>query len=266
MIEREKRAATPEERYILAKFPGFGPVALSIFPNPVTGLYKDASWQAIGDELKTLLTPEEYASAKRTSFNAFFTSSIVIKPMFAALSRLGVPDNGLALEPGCGPGRFPYLAPKEMRFIGVEQDSVSGRIARVLHPKADIRIENFQNTKLPALDAVVGNVPFADLKLDHKGQKFSLHDYFFAKSVDALAPGGILALVTSHYSLDKQNATIREYLASKADFLGAIRLPSDAFNREGTSVVTDIVFLRKRSLDEPPRHADPDWLATEPKD
>ncbi len=140
LIEREKRPATNEERYILAKFPGFGPVALSIFPNPVTGKYKDVSWQALGDELKSLLTPKEYDSAKRTTFNAFYTSSIVIKAMYAALSRLGVPDNALVLEPGCGPGRFLYISPPGMRFIGVEQDSVSGRIARVLHPKADIRI------------------------------------------------------------------------------------------------------------------------------
>jgi N12 class adenine-specific DNA methylase len=265
-IEREKRAATPEERYTLAKFPGFGPVALSIFPNPVTGHYKDASWQALGEELQSLLTPQEYDSAKRTTFNAFYTNSTVIKAMFAGLSRLGVPDNALVLEPGCGPGRFLYVAPKDMRFIGVELDGISGRIARVLHPKADIRIENFQDTRLPVLDAVVGNVPFADVKVEHKGQKFSLHDYFFAKSVDALAPGGIVALVTSHYTLDKQNAAIREYLGDKADFLGAIRLPSDAFKREGTSVVTDIVFLRKRSLDEPPSHVDPDWLTTQPKD
>ena len=111
---------------------------------------------------------------------------------------------------------------------------------------------------------MIGNVPFADLKLDHKGQKFALHDYFFAKSIDALKPGGTLALVTSHFTLDKQNAAIREYLAERADFLGAIRLPSDAFKREGTSVVTDIVFLRKRALDEPPRHADPDWLKSAP--
>jgi adenine-specific DNA methylase len=115
-----------------------------------------------------------------------------------------------------------------MRFIGVELDGISGRIARVLNPKADIRIENFRDTRLPELDAVVGNVPFADLKLDHRGRKWSLHDYFFAKSVDALKPGGALALVTSRYTLDKQNAAIREYLASKADFVGAIRLPSDA--------------------------------------
>jgi N12 class adenine-specific DNA methylase len=151
-------------------------------------------------------------------------------------------------------------------FVGVELDSISGRIARALHPEHDIRIENFRDTKLPEdrIDAVIGNVPFADLKLDYHGQKLSLHDYFFAKSVDSLRPGGILALVTSHFTLDKQNAAIRELLASKADFVGAIRLPSDAFKREGTAVVTDIVFLRKRLPGEPARHADTDWLGVAP--
>ena len=129
---------------------------------------------------------------------------------------------------------------------------------------ADIRIENFRDSKLPELDAVIGNVPFADVKLDYRGQRLSLHDFFFAKSVDSLNPGGILALVTSHYTLDKQNAAIREYLADRADFLGAIRLPSDAFRQEGTRVVTDIVFLRKRASGEPARHADPAWLDTSP--
>ena len=127
-----------------------------------------------------------------------------------------------------------------------------------MHPEHDIRIESFRDSKLPEgrIDAVIGNVPFADLKLDYHGQKLSLHDYFFAKSVDALKPGGVLALVTSHFTLDKQNAAIREMLASKADFVGAIRLPSDAFKREGTAVVTDIVFLRKRA----PGRASPDML------
>jgi N12 class adenine-specific DNA methylase len=550
-IEREKRPASPDERGVLSRFPGFGPVALSIFPDPVTHRYKPG-WSEIGEELKSLLTPDEYASAKRTTFNAFYTSPTVISAMHEALTRLGVPDNAVVLEPGCGciqgdaligislPGKqktkgnskkvrladvcarfngtdkrykwnpaypvyvqreqdgfirlarlrdvwcsgkketftlrttegrilrataehpfltergwvklgdlkrgdlvhvhgsrsatgrvsrplyvrvfgmqhHPYanrfkngsamvpqhrlvfeamlnglsyeaflerlaqpasmgtrahcadgtwapvdkqpaldglcfLDPKlwvvhhrdhdpknndpinlclqtkaehsqthiqdytpacfarvaletiesiepygtemtydisveddphnflangfvvhnsgrfirpDKRFIGVELDSISGRIARALHPGQDIRIENFADTKLPQLDAVIGNVPFADVKLDHKGQKFSLHDYFMAKSVDALKPGGVLALVTSHYSLDKQNAAIREYLSDRADFLGAIRLPSDAFKKEGTAVVTDIVFLRKRSLDEPPSHADPDWLKAEPKE
>ncbi|OWK45567.1 DEAD/DEAH box helicase family protein [Fimbriiglobus ruber] len=181
--------------------------------------------------------------------------------MHAALSRLGVPDGALVLEPGCGTGNF--MLPGK-RYLGIEQDAISGRIARARHPGQDIRIENFADTKLPELDAVIGNVPFADVRLDYHGQKLALHDYFLAKSVDALAPGGVLALVTSHYSLDKQNGAIREYLASKADFLGAIRLPSDAFKREGSAVVTDILFLRKRGPTEPTHHADPDWLKTEP--
>ncbi|HLJ45706.1 MAG TPA: N-6 DNA methylase, partial [Bryobacteraceae bacterium] len=266
VIEQEQRHATSDERQTLARFGGFGPVALSIFPDPVTGKYKDAGWQAIGEELKTLLTPSEYDSAKRTTFNAFYTSPTVIAGIHEAISRLGVPDTATILEPGCGTGNFMSHAKPDNRFIGIELDSISGRIARALHPNQDIRIESFRDTKLPEnrIDAVVGNVPFADLKLDHHGQKFSLHDYFFAKSVDALKPGGVLALVTSHYTLDKQNAAIREYLADQADFVGAIRLPSDAFKREGTAVVTDIIFLRKRDRGEPARHVDPDWLGIAP--
>ncbi len=205
-------------------------------------------------------------AAKRTTFNAFYTSPIVIAAMHQAISRLGVPGDALVLEPGCGTGNFLALAANTMRFIGIELDSISGRIARALHPGHDIRIENFRDTKLPEnrIDAVIGNVPFADLKLDYRGQRLSLHDYFFAKSIDALKPGGAMALVTTHYTLDKQNAAIREYLASKADFVGAIRLPSDAFKREGTAVVTDIVFLRKRAAGEPAKHNDPDWLQVAP--
>jgi N12 class adenine-specific DNA methylase len=265
-IEGERRPATPEEKQRLARFSGFGPVALSIFPDPVSGKYKDAGWQSLGEELKTLLTPEEYDSARRTTFNAFYTSPTVIASIHEAIGQLGVPDNATILEPGCGIGNFMGQGKPANRFIGVEMDSISGRIARAIHPEHDIRIENFRDTRLPEnrIDAVIGNVPFADLKLDYQEQKLSLHDYFFAKSIDALKPGGVLALVTSHFTLDKQNATIREYLASKADFVGAIRLPSDAFKREGTAVVTDIVFLRKRDRSEPPRHVDPDWLGIAP--
>ena len=265
-IEQEQRQATPEERETLSRFSGFGPVALSIFPDPVTGHYKDATWQALGEELKTLLTPEEYASAKRTTFNAFYTSPAVITAMHEALARLGVPSTATVLEPGCGSGNFMSLAPQGMRFIGIELDRISGRIARAIHPGQDIRIENFRDTRLPEgrIDAVIGNVPFADVKLDHRGQRFSLHDFFFAKSIDALKSRGVLALVTSRFTLDKQNASIREYLAERADFLGAIRLPSDAFKREGTAVVTDIVFLRKRAPGEPAHHAAPEWLGVSP--
>ncbi|MGE3999009.1 MAG: DEAD/DEAH box helicase family protein [Planctomycetaceae bacterium] len=220
----------------------------------------------MGEELKTLLTPEEYDSAKRTTFNAFYTSPTVIASIHDAIARLGVPDNATILEPGCGIGNFMSQGKNGQRFIGVELDSISGRIAKAIHPGQDIRIENFRDTRLPEdrIDAAIGNVPFADLKLDYHGQKLSLHDYFFAKSVDALKPGGVLALVTSHYTLDKQNAAIREYLGSKADFVGAIRLPSDAFKREGTAVVTDILFLRKRAAGEPAHHVDSDWLGVAP--
>ncbi|WP_437186724.1 DEAD/DEAH box helicase family protein [Planctomicrobium sp. SH668] len=265
-IETEQRPATAEEQQTLSKFSGFGMVALSIFPNPATGQYKSSSWQALGEELKSLLTPEEYDSAKRTTFNAFYTSPVVIQAMHLALAQLGIPLNATILEPGCGIGRFLAYGQPEQQFIGIELDSISGRMARALYPQHDIRIESFRDTRLPEgqIDAVIGNVPFSDLKLDHHGQKFSLHDYFFAKSVDALRPGGVLTLVTSHYTLDKQNASIREYLAERADFVGAIRLPSDTFRRDGTAVVTDIVFLRKRPAGEPANHIDPDWLGVAP--
>jgi N12 class adenine-specific DNA methylase len=265
-IEGERRVATPEEKETLSRFCGFGPVALSLFPDPVTGNYKDGGWQALGGDLKSLLTEEEYDSAKRTTFNAFYTSPSVIASMHEAIARLGVPEGATILEPGCGIGNFMGQGRPGNRFIGVEMDSISGRIARAIHPEADIRIESFRDTKLPEnrIDGVIGNVPFADVKLDYQGQKFSLHDFFFAKSIDALKPGGVLGLVTSHFTLDKQNAAIREYLADKADFVGAIRLPSDAFKREGTAVVTDIVFLRKRDRGEPAHHVDPDWLGIAP--
>ena len=186
--------------------------------------------------------------------------------MHAALARLGVPADATVLEPGCGIGNFLAHAPAGMRFIGVELDRLSGRIARVLHPGHDIRIENFRDTRLPEgrIDAVIGNVPFADLRLDYHGTRLALHDFFLAKSLDALKPGGVLALVTTHYTLDKQHPGLRTHLAQQADFLGAIRLPAEAFAQEGTRVVTDILCLRKRAAGEEARHADPAWLETAP--
>ena len=260
-IDQEQRAPTREEGETLVRFGGFGPVALSIFPDPVTGRYKDAGWETLGEELKSLLSPQEYESAKRTTFNAFYTSPTVIAAMHEALARLGVPGSATILEPGCGTGNFMSQGRDGLHFIGVELDRISGRIAKLLHPGQDIRIENFRDTSLAegSIDAVIGNVPFADVKLDYRGMRLSLHDFFFAKSIDALKPGGVLALITSHFTLDKQNAALREYLALRADFVGAIRLPSDAFKREGTSVVTDIVFLRKRASGEPESHADRGW-------
>lgn len=274
-IEQEQRPATPAERDALAHFGGFGAVALAIFPNQQLlrtqpdhpfGGYRDAGWRALGEELRTLLTPEEYDSAKRTTFNAFYTSPVVVAAMHRALARLGVDEHATVLEPGCGTGNFLRQAAPGMRFIGVELDRISGRIARALHPQADIRIENFRDSTLPEsrIDAVIGNPPFADVRINYRGNRFPLHDFFIAKSLDSLKDGGVLALVTSHYTLDKQNAAAREYLAERADFLGAIRLPSDAFKAEGTSVVTDILFLRKRAAGAPARHTDPDWLTTAP--
>jgi N-6 DNA Methylase len=262
-IEQDHRPASPQESQILA---GFGAVALHLFPDPLTGKYKDDSWQALGEALRELLTPEEYGSAKRTTFTAFYTSPTVMRAMHAALQRLGVPQDATVLEPGCGIGNFMAAAPESMHFIGVELDSLSGRIARALHPAQDIRIENFRDTRLPEhrIDAVIGNVPFADVKLDFHGQQLSLHDYFLAKSLASLKPGGVLAVVTSHYTLDKQNLELREQLAAQADFLGAIRLPADAFQREGTKVVTDILFLQKRGPGEEPAHAGSAWLQTAP--
>lgn len=266
ILDHEQRPATVAEKHTLARFGGFGPVALSIFPDPVRGEYKDAKWTAIGEELKTLLTPEEYASAKRTTFNAFYTSPTVIAAIHEAIIRLGVPEKATILEPGCGTGNFMSVGPPGLRFIGIEMDHISGRIAQLLHPCHDIRIENFRDAHLPegSVDAVIGNVPFADVRLNYRGQKFALHDFFFAKSIDALKPGGVLALVTSHFTLDKQTAALREYLGSKADFVGAIRLPSNAFKREGTAVVTDIIFLRKRASGEPARHEEAEWHRARP--
>jgi SAM-dependent methyltransferase len=265
-IEQAQRPVAPDEQRILGRFSGFGAVALSLFPNPITGRYKDESWQALGEELRAILSPEEYDSAKRTTFTAFYTSPTVITAMHEALARLGVPENATVLEPGCGTGHFISQSPAAMRFIGVELDRLSGRIARVLHPGQDIRVENFRDTRLSEgrIDAVIGNVPFADIHLEYRGQRLALHDFFLAKSLDALKPGGVLALVTSHYTLDKQSAGLRERIAATADFLGAIRLPADAFRVEGTKVVTDILFLHKRPPDAAPNHADPDWLETAP--
>jgi hypothetical protein len=217
---------------------------------------------------RALLSPEEYDSARRSTYNAFYTSPTVIAAIHEALCHLGVPGNATILEPGCGTGNFMSYGRSGLRYIGVELDRISGRIALALHPDQDIRIENFRDTRLPerTIDAVIGNPPFADVRLDFHGMRLALHDFFLAKGMDALKYGGILALVTSHFTLDRQNAGLREHLAGRADFLGAVRLPSSAFRREGTSVVTDIVFFRKRAPGEPANHADPAWLETTPLD
>ena len=170
-VEQEHRPATDRERQTLARFGGFGAVALSLFPDPVTGRYKDAGWQTLGEELRVPAQPAEYDSAKRTTFTAFYTSPTVISAMHEALARLGVPPTRRSWSRAAAQAISWRHAEAGQRFIGVELDSISGRIARVLHPAADIRIENFRDTRLPPLDAVIGNVPFADLKLDFHGRK-----------------------------------------------------------------------------------------------
>ncbi len=259
-IESEHRPASHDELRILSRFGGFGAVAKEIFPDPITGQYKPG-WQLKGDELKSLLTPEEYDSARATVINAYYTSPVIMTAMHDALKRLGVPPDATVLEAGCGVGNFIASAPSGYRFIGVEKDGLTGRIARALHPSHDIRIEPFQDSRIPPIDAVIGNPPFGDIPIRYGTQKFPIHDFFIAKSTDGLKPGGVLAVVTSHFTMDKQNAAARELLASKADFLGAIRLPSDAFKKEGTPVVTDILFLRKRAPEQEPNHA-ADWITT----
>lgn len=264
MLEAEERDATTEEKQVLARFTGFGAVANHIFPEPGTALYKDG-WEPLGDELQALLSEEEYASAKRSTFNAFYTAPEVMQAMYDALAHLGVGDEAVrVLEPGCGIGNFIGMAPDSMQFVGIEMETLSGRITRKLYPQHDIRIENFKATRLPpgSIDLVVGNVPFSNLKLNHNGTSLALHDYFFAKSLDSVREGGVVALVTSRYTLDKLDASFRQQLGAEADFVGAVRLPSNAFGHEGTQVVTDIIFLRKRGREEPARHAE-GWLETE---
>ncbi len=264
-VERDRRPPTADEQQALANFPGFGPVALSLFPDPATARCKDAGWQALGDELQALLSAEEYAAAKRSTFTAFYTAPVVIHSVYAALDRLGVPPDARLLEPGCGSGNFLALAPAAMHATGVELDPTSARIAQARHPRHTVRAGDFRDTPLPAaFDAAVGNVPFADLRTEYAGHRLALHDLFLVKALDALAPGGVLAAVTSRYTLDKRSAAARELMGARADFLGAIRLPSDAFKAEGTAVVTDLVVFRKRAPGEAAAHVSDDWLATAP--
>ena len=263
-LEDESRIATDEEKKILACFTGFGAIANHIFPEPGTNNYKDG-WAALGEELASLLSAEEYDSAKRSTFNAFYTSKTVMQGIYDALNHMGVEGEGIrVMEPGCGIGNFIGMAPSDMQFVGIEMETLSGRIARQIYPDADIRIENFRHTHLPegSMDVVVGNVPFADLKLRYDGTPLALHDYFFAKSLDSVRDGGVMALVTSRFTMDKRDSRFRERLSEQADFLGTMRLPSNAFKQEGTQVVTDIIFLRKRGKEEPAQHAG-NWLETE---
>lgn len=265
-VEARQTAPTPLERQRLAAFPGFGCVALDLFPDPVTKQYKDATWEALGTQLQQALPPADYASASRSTYTQFFTPTLIMRALFLGLKHLGVPSDVTVLEPGCGSGRFMGVAPAGMQLLGIEQDSLSGRIARQLYPQHEIRIANLQREPLDpdSVEAVIGNVPFSQEKTPYWGRKLSLHELCVAKSVDALRPGGVVALVVTHSLLDRQQAHFRRELDRRAAFLGAIRLPSTAFAAEGTNVVADLLFLLKREepLSEP--HGEKAWLESTP--
>lgn len=257
-LEAQGRSATPEEQEVLSRYVGWGGI-------PQAFDEANEKWASEYAELKTLLTPEEYASARGSTLNAHFTSPTVIEGMYQALEQMGVhPDT--VLEPAMGVGNFFGLMPESMQnatLMGVELDSITGRLAKQLYPQANITVDGFERVNLPdnSIDLAVGNVPFGSYKLAdprYDKQNLLIHDYFFVKTLDKVRPGGIVAFITSKGTLDKQDSTVREYLAQRADLLGAIRLPNNAFSRNaGTDVTTDILFLQKRA--QPPEQV-PDWV------
>ena len=251
-LEAESRNATEDEKRVLARYVGWGAMsgAFDWHPSP--------EWKQTANEVKELLTDEEYESARASTPNAHFTSPMVISGIWRAMERMGVPKGPQVLEPSMGVGHFLGLMPEKLvpgsRRTGVELDSITARIAKKLYPDATIFAKGFEETPLPDnyFDAVVGNVPFGDYAVHDPSYKRQLtraiHDYFFAKSLDKLRPGGVMALITSRYTMDKQDDTVRSYLADHADLIGAIRLPNTAFKgNAGTEVTTDILFLRKRA-------------------
>jgi N12 class adenine-specific DNA methylase/adenine-specific DNA methylase len=250
-LEGENRDATEEEKAVLARYVGWGAMSAAFDWRP------PPEWTQIAKELKELLTDEEYESARASTPNAHFTSPLVITAIWDGMKRLGLPKGAHVLEPSMGVGHFFGLMPDELlpgsQRTGVELDSLTARIAGKLYPDSAIFAKGFEETPLPDnyFDAVVGNVPFGDYAVHDPSYKRPLtraiHDYFFAKSLDKLKPGGVMALITSRYTMDKQDDTIRAYLTESADLLGAIRLPNTAFKgNAGTEVTTDILFLRKR--------------------
>ena len=259
-LENEKRAATSEEQNILSGYVGWGGLA-DAFDENKTG------WGAEYQELKNLLTPEEYVSARESTLNAHYTSPAIIDGIYDTLSRMGF-EKGNVLEPAMGVGNFFGRLPEGMaksRLYGVELDSLTGRIAKQLYPKADIQIKGFEETKFPGdfFDVAVGNVPFGQYKVadrDYDKHNFLIHDYFFAKTLDKVRPGGVVAFVTSKGTMDKLNENVRKYLAERAELLGAVRLPNTAFKANaGTEVTSDIIFLQKR--DRMVKEM-PDWVHT----
>jgi N12 class adenine-specific DNA methylase/adenine-specific DNA methylase len=256
-LEQEHRGATAEEQQVLSQYVGWGGLADAFDPG------KD-SWAKEYTELKGLLSEDEYAAARSSTLNAHYTSPTVIRSIYDAVERMGF-HSGNILEPSMGVGNFFGMLPDSMadsRLYGVELDSITGRIAKKLYPQADITVAGFETTdRRDFYDLAVGNVPFGQYKVNDKAYNklgFSIHNYFFAKAIDQVRPGGIIAFVTSRYTMDSKDSTARKHMAERADLLGAIRLPNNAFRANaGTDVVSDIIFLQKR--DRPIDH-EPDWV------
>ena len=258
-LEETTEQATPEQQKILSRYVGWGGLADAFDP-------EKPAWAAEYTQLKELLTPEEYTAARGSTLNAHYTSPTVIRAIYEAVGRMGF-ETGNILEPSCGVGNFFGMLPEEMRnsrLYGVELDSISGRIAKQLYPKADITVAGFETTdRRDFYDLAVGNVPFGQYQVRDKAYdklNFSIHNYFFAKALDQVRPGGVVAFVTSRYTMDAKDSTVRRYLAQRAELLGAIRLPNDAFKKNaGAEVVSDIIFLQKRDR---PLDIVPEWTQT----
>ena len=257
-LEQDQRLATPEEQEVLSRYVGWGGI-------PQAFEERNSAWAEEYTQLKEVLTPEEYSAARASTLNAFYTSPTVIKAMYEALGNMGL-KQGNILEPSCGVGNFMGLLPESMsatNMYGVELDPVSGQIAKQLYQKNRIAVQGFEETSYPDsfFDCVIGNVPFGAYQVsDRKYDRyhFMIHDYFIAKSLDLVRPGGVVAVVTSSGTMDKQNPEVRQYFANRADLLGAIRLPNNAFQRNAnTSVVADILFFQKRDR---AAITEPDWV------
>ena len=256
-LEEEHRGATAEEQQVLSQYVGWGGLADAFDPG------KD-SWAKEYAELKGLLSEDEYAAARSSTLNAHYTSPVVIRSIYDAVEKMGF-RSGNILEPSMGVGNFFGMLPDSMadsRLYGVELDSITGRIAKMLYPQADITVAGFETTdRRDFYDLAVGNVPFGQYKVNDKAYNklgFSIHNYFFAKAIDQVRPGGVIAFVTSRYTMDSKDSTARKHMAERADLLGAIRLPNNAFRANaGTDVVSDIIFLQKRDR---PADIEPDWV------
>ena len=258
-LEETTGQATPEQQEVLSRYVGWGGLADAFDPDK-------SAWAAEFSELKELLTPEEYAAARASTLNAHYTSPTVIRAIYEAVEKMGF-RAGNILEPSMGVGNFFGMLPESMagsRLYGVELDSISGRIAKQLYPKADITVAGFETTdRRDFYDLAIGNVPFGQYQVNDKAYNklgFNIHNYFFAKALDQVRPGGVVAFVTSRYTMDAKDSTVRRYLAQRAELLGAIRLPNNAFRANaGTDVVSDILFLQKRDR---PLDIAPDWTQT----